>query len=145
MECKKRIQSSNAVTKAYYRLFYFFFRLVKQSKGDEKTEKQASILAILPLFLFGYIDLMTLEYLFSRVIYNLNISKSIAYPVSIGLISIVFNTVVFFQDKRYSQIKEMFSAENYDERFKRSFFCILYSLATLFVPVLLIAILGYPK
>jgi len=102
-------------------------------------------MAILPLCLFGFIDLLVLEYFFSRFIFNLNISHYKAYAIIIALIADIFNGVLFFQGKRYLKIKEMFSNEDDDTRSKRSFYCILYSLITIFGSVILIGIFGLPK
>lgn len=134
------------IKKAYYRLFYFFFRIEKRSSGrNEKSDGLCAFMAILPLCLFGFIDLIVLEYLFSRFIYNLNISHYKAYEIIIALIADIFNGVLFFQGKRYLKIKEMFSNEDDDTRSKRSFYCILYSLITIFGSVILIGIFGLPK
>ncbi len=133
------------MAKAYYRLFYFFFRIEKWSSGkNEIPDGLCVFIAILPICLFGFIDLIVLEYLFSRFIYNLNISHYKAYAIIICLISDIFNGVLFFQGKRYMRIKEMFSNEDKGTRNKRSFYCILYSLITMFGSVILIRIFGYP-
>lgn len=136
----------NRITLAYYRLFYFFLRIETKSQiGNNELNKSSAIMAILPLTLIGYIDMMALEYLFSRFIYNLNISQYPIYAVSLGLVSLVFNGMLFLRNKKYYEINEMFSNEEYDTRFKRSFGCIVYSLATMFGYIFLIAIFGYPK
>ena len=133
------------IKKAYYRLFYFFFRIEKRSSGkNEIPDGLCAFIAILPLCLFGFIDLMVLEYLFSRFIYNLNISHYKAYGIIIALIADIFNVVLFFQGKRYLKIKEMFSNEDDDTRKERLFYCILYSLITMFGSIILIRIFGYP-
>ena len=101
-------------------------------------------MAILPLCLFGFIDLMIVEYFFSRFIYNLHISQYKAYAIIISLIVDIFNGVLFFTNKKYLKIKEMFSNESSNTRRKRSVLCLIYSIITLFGSIILIAIFGYP-
>lgn len=136
----------SVVKRSYYRLFYFFYRIEKRGRcWNEESERFLTFMAIIPLAYLGFKDLMTLEYLFSRFVFDLNISQSFAYPLLLGLISSVFNGVFFFRKRRYLEIEEMFSKEDHDTRFFRSFVCVIYSLATMFVPTVLIAIFGYPK
>ena len=142
MESEGQQQKTRCITKAYYRLFYFFFWLGKRKHSSDKI---AIYCALLPLGLFGYIDLIILECFFSRFVYNLDISQSVMYPIVLVLISIVFNILVFCHNKNYLAISEMFSTEDYDTRFKRSVLCILYSLITLFGSVILIDILRLPR
>lgn len=135
----------NYIEKAYYRLFYFFFRIEKRSSGqNEKSDVFCTFMAILPLCLFGFIDLIIVEYFFSRFIYNLHISQYKAYAIIISLIVDIFNGVLFFTDKKYLKIKEMFSNESSNTRHKRSVLCLIYSIITLFGLIILIAIFGYP-
>ena len=130
---------------AYYRLFYFFFRIEKWSSGRiEKTDSHCAFMAILPLILFGFIDLLFLEYLFSRFIFNVHIIQYKTNAIIIGVLSSIFNGIVFFRNKKYLMIKEMFSNECDEKRRKRTLFCIIYSLFTLFGIVILINAFGYP-
>jgi hypothetical protein len=57
----------------------------------------------------------------------------------------IFNVVLFLYDKKYLKIKDMFSTESSEVRSKRSFFCILYSLITMFGSIIIIAIFGLPN
>lgn len=134
------------IARAYYRLFYFFFRIEKRNDGDDKgSDAYCAFMALLPLIYFGFIALMFIKYLFSRFIYNWHIMQSKTFAISIVLISTIFNVVLFFHKKRYLKIKEMFSKEDDDTRQTRSFLCILFSLFTMFGSVIIIAIFGLPK
>lgn len=141
MESEGQQRKTGCITKAYYRLFYFFFRMGKRKHSSDKI---ATYCALLPLVLFGYIDLMILECFFSRFVYDLNVSHSVVYPIVLALISVIFNMIVLYHNQKYLAIREMFSTEDYDTRFKRSLLCILYSLITLFGSVILIDILRLP-
>jgi len=139
-------QILKSIVKAYYRLFYFFFRIEKRSSGQiEKSDGFCAFMAILPLCLFGFIDLIIVEYLFSRFVYNLNISQYKTFAIITCLIVDIFNVVLFLYDKKYLKIKDMFSTESSEVRSKRSFFCILYSLITMFGSIIIIAIFGLPN
>lgn len=134
------------IEKAYYRLFYFFFQIEKRKDGEGKgSDVYCAFMALLPLIYFGFIDLAFIEYLFSRFICNLHVSQfKVVYILFLVLVSAVFNGVLFFHKKRYLKIKEMFSEEDDNTRSIRSFYCILYSLFTMFGSVVLIEIFGRP-
>lgn len=133
------------IVKAYYRLFYFFFRIEKRNDGDSKgSDFYCAFMALLPLIYFGFIDLMFIKYLFSRFIYNWHIMQYKIIAVLIVLLSTVLNGVLFFHKKRYLKIKEMFSNEDDNTRSVRSFYCILYSLITMFGTIILVELFGRP-
>lgn len=135
----------NCIVKAYYRLFYFFFRIEKRSDGDSKgSDGYCAFMALLPLIMLGFKDLIFIEYLFSRFIYNSHIMQYKFNAILMVLIPAVFNGVLFLRKKRYLKIKEMFLGEDSDTRSTRSFFCILYSLVTIFGSTTIVAIFGLP-
>lgn len=137
---------SRYIVKAYYRLFYFFYRIEKRNDGDSKgSDAYCAFMALLPLIMLGFKDLMFIEYLFSRFIYNLHLMQYKFNTILLVLIPAVFNGVLFLRKKRYLKIKEMFSKEDSDTRSTRSFFCILYSLITIFGSILFVGIFGLPK
>jgi len=134
------------IVKAYYRLFYFFFRIEKRNDGDGKgSDLYCALMALLPLILFGFFGLMTLEYFFSRFIFNLHLLQYKTNAITMALISTVFNGVLFIDNKRYLKIKEMFSTEDDDTRQNRSFLCIVFSLFSMFGTVIIVAIFGLPN
>jgi len=133
------------MAKAYYRLFYFFYRIEK--RGEPKNggpELLYAIGALMPIIYFGFIDLMFIKYLFLRFIYNWHIMQYKSVAILIVIISALFNGVLFLREKRYLKIKEMFSNEDDDTRSIRSFYCILYSLFTMFGTIILVEIFGRP-
>jgi len=133
------------IVKAYYRLFYFFFRIEKRSdSGSRSSDFFCAIGALVPLIYLGFMDLMFIEYLFSKFIYNLNIMHYKVNAILIALVLTVLNGLLFFHKKRYLKIKEMFSREDDNTRSIRSFYCILYSLVTMFGTIILVEILGRP-
>ena len=133
------------IVKAYYRLFYFFFRIERRSDGDSKGyDGYYAFMALLPLIMLGFKDLMFIKYLFSRFIYNWHIMQYKSVAILIVIISALFNGLLFLRKKRYLKINEMFSNEDEDTRQRRSFLCIIYSLFTMFGSIVLIEILGRP-
>lgn len=133
----------NRIKKAYYRLFYFYFRIEKRGyHGMEESDKTAAIMALMPVCLFCYCDVLSLLYLISRFLIPLpRIPKAI--HVVIVLIITVSNYYWFFRKKRYIAIKEMFEGEEDHVRLFRSLLCIAFSLASLFTMALLIALFGH--
>ncbi len=89
-------------------------------------------------------NLMFIEYLFFRFVYDLHLMQYKVNAITIALISTVFNGVLFLRKKRYLKIKEMFSKENDDTRQKRSFLCIVFFLFTMFGTIILVEIFGRP-
>ena len=133
------------MAKAYYRLFYFFFRIEK--RGEPKSgssELLCALGALVPIIYLGFIDLMFIKYLFLRFIYNWHIMQYKSVAILIVIISALFNGLLFLRKKRYLKIKEMFSKEDDDTLQKRSFLCIIYSLFTMFGSIILIEIFGRP-
>lgn len=128
---------------AYYRLFYFYFRIEKRGyHGMEESDKSAAIMALMPVCLFCYCNVLTLLYLISRFLISLpRIPKAI--HVVIVLIITVSNYYWFFRKKRYIAIKEMFEGEEDHVRLFRSLLCIAFSLASLFTMAFLIALFGH--
>lgn len=133
----------NRIKKAYYRLFYFYFRIEKRGyHGMEESDKSAAIMALMPVCLFCYCNVLTLLYLISRFLIPLpRIPKAI--HVVIVLIITVSNYYWFFRKKRYIAIKEMFEGEEDHVRLFRSILCIAFSLASLFTMAFLIALFGH--
>lgn len=133
----------NQLINAYYRLFYFYFRIEKRGyHGMEESDKTATIMALMPVCLFCYCNVLTLLYLISRFLIPLpRIPKAI--HVVIVLIITVSNYYWFFRKKRYISIKKMFEGEEDHVRLFRSLFCIAFSLASLFTMAFLIALFGY--
>ena len=134
----------NQIIKAYYRLFYFYFRIEKRGyHGMEESDKSAAIMALMPVCLFCYCDILTVLYVISRFLITLpRISGPI--HVIIGIIIVIFNYLWFFREKRYIAIKKMFEGEEDHVRLFRSLMCIAFSLASLFTMAILIALFGLP-
>ena len=130
--------------KAYYRLFYFYFRIEKKGyHGVEESDKSAAIMALMPVCLFCYCDILTVLYVISRFLAPLpKLSDLFLYIIAI--VVIVLNFVFFFRKKRYIAIKEMFEGEEDHVRFFWSFLCIVFSIASLFTMAALIAFFGLP-
>ena len=134
------------MARAYYRLFYFFFRIEKRSDGNSRYSEFFCVLgALVPLIYLCFMDLMFIEYLFLRFIYNFHLLQYKANAITIALISTVLNGGLFIYKKRYLKIKEMFSKEDDDTRQTRSFLCILFSLFTMFGTIIIVAIFGLPN
>lgn len=129
---------------AYYRLFYFYFRLEKKNnRGGEVSDKLATFSALMPICVFCFGVFLTVLYVVSRFLIPLpNLSDWFLY--SIAVVIIVLNFVLFFRKKRYITIKEMFEREEDHVRLFRSLMCIAFSLASLFTMAALIALFGHP-
>ena len=133
----------NRIKKAYYRLFYFYFRIEKRGyHGMEESDKTAAIMALMPVCLFCYCDIFTVLYVISSFLITLP-HRSGPIHVIIGIIIVIFNYFWFFRKKRYIAIKKMFEGEEDHVRLFRSLFCIAFSLASLFTMAFLIALFGY--
>lgn len=134
----------NRIKKAYYRLFYFYFRLEKKDfRGEEVSDKLATFSALMPICVFCFGDLLTVLYVVSRFLIPLpKLSDWFLY--SMAVVIIVLNFVLFFRKKRYIAIKEMFFGEEDHVRLIRSLLCIVFSLASLFTIAFLIALYGHP-
>ena len=130
--------------KAYYRLFYFFFRIEKKNyQGGEESDRFAAVVAILPMSILCYSGFFTLLYIISRFILPIALPSGVFF-VLFAIVDIVLNCILFFNKKRYLKIKEMFNDEDYDRRFKRSFWCIVFSILTLNSMFILIGVFGNP-
>lgn len=129
--------------KAYYRLFYFYFRIEKRGyHGMEESDKSATIMALMPVCLFCYCDFFTVLYIFSRFLIPLP-KPSYFFHGIIAVVFVVLNYLFFFRKKRYLAIKEMFEGEEDHVRLFRSIWCIAFSIASLFTMAILIALFGH--
>lgn len=130
------------IIKAYYRLFYFFFKIEKTNhRGREESDKSATLMALAPICLLCFCNLLTLLYIVSRFIIALPRPSSLFYCILAALV-VGFNFFLFFYKCRYLSIKEMFIDENDEQKFKRTFWCILFILASLFSSAILIGVFG---
>lgn len=130
--------------KAYYRLFYFFFRMEKRdSQGGEETDRFAAVVALLPISLLCYSGFFLLLYIISRFIIPSPL-PSTTFFIIFAIVDVGLNGLLFFYKKRYLKIKELFDDEDYDRRFKRSLWCIVFTIVMLFSMFILMGILGNP-
>lgn len=130
---------------AYYRLFFFFFRMFKPSPyGGRETDTFASVLAIMPLSAIVIANVYTINDILMRIV-SLPSLTLISIPKVIAIISILFNYLLFFSKKRYKRIKAMFANEDKRTRHWRSFFCIVFCILSLFGIVIIDAIFGRPQ
>ena len=132
------------IKSAYYRLFYFFFRIEKRdNQGGEETDKFATIVALLPMSLLCYSGFFTLLYLIARFITPIALPSS-TFFILLAIVDVGLNAFLFFSKKRYLKIKELFSQEDCDKRFKRSLWCIVFTTVILFSMFILMGIFGNP-
>lgn len=130
--------------KAYYRLFYFFFRIEKRGhRGQEESDRSAAFMALMPMSLLCYCNFLTLLYIIARFILPLSCPSKLFYYI-MAILFVGSNFCLFFHKKRYLEIKAMFENENKDTRFKRSFWCVVFIIASMFTMFVLIAIYGIP-
>lgn len=130
--------------KAYYRLFFFFFRMYKPSPyGGKNTDSAATFLAVLPLSVILMTNAFTIDDFFMRFI-STPIITQIKFPIIIGILSVILNYLLFFNKKRYLRIKIMFEKEEKHVRHRRSFICIVFCILSLFGMVIVDAIFGRP-
>ena len=130
--------------KAYYRLFYFFFRIEKRNgRGGEETDSFAAIAALIPMVVLCFTNFLTLLYLISRFVLPFSPPSDIVFIIII-IIDIGLNGWLFLFKKRYLIVKALFENENDGLRFKRSFWCVGFSIASLFTMAVLIALFGLP-
>ena len=127
--------------KAYYRLFFFFFRMDKPNPfGGRNTDTAATVLAVLPFSVIWVMNCFTLKNILGRFM---------PVPTKMGIgvliIIILFNYLLFFSKKRYKRIKAMFANEDKRTRHWRSFFCIVFCILSLFGTVIIDAIFGRPQ
>jgi hypothetical protein len=130
--------------KAYYRLFYFFFKIEKKDgREGEETDSFAAIAALIPMVVLCFTTFLTLLYVIARFVLPFS-PPSVIFFIIVVIIDIGLNGWLFLHKKHYLQIKAMFQGENEDLRIKRTFWCILFSLQSLFTMALLIAEFGLP-
>ena len=129
---------------AYYRLFYFFFRIEKKDHhGKEASDISATIMALMPVSVICYCDLLTLLYLIARFLITIpHTPNYVLY--SIAIVIVILNFILFFQKKRYIAIKKMFECEDDNLKLKRSIWCIVFTAFSLFIMLALIALFGTP-
>ena len=129
---------------AYYRLFYFYFRMEKRDgQGGEETDKFAAVVALLPISLLCYSGFFLLLYILSRFVIPLPL-PSATFFIIFAIVDVGLNSLLFLYKKRYLKIKELFGNEDYDRRFKRSFWCIVFTIVILFSMFILMGIFGNP-
>ena len=132
------------IKNAYYRLFYFFFRFEKKdNQGGEETDRFAAIVALLPMCLLCYNGFFILFYIFSRFIISTKLPSG-TFFIIFAIVDIILNGLLFLRKKRYLKIKELFADENNDRRFKRTFWCIVFTVVSLFALFILIGTFGNP-
>lgn len=125
---------------AYYRLFFFFFRMHKPSPfGGRNTDAVATVLAVLPFSAIWIANCFTLKNILERFI-------PVPTRMSIGVLFIIIflNYLLFFNKRRYKRIKAMFMKEEKRTRHWRSFLCIVFCIVSLFGIVIIDAIFGRP-
>ena len=132
------------ILKVYYRLFYFFFRIEKKdSLGREETDSFAAIAALIPITVLCFANFLTLLYVIARFVLPFSPPSDVFFII-IAIVDVGINGWLFLYKKRYLQIKEMFQGENENKRLDRSFLCLVFSIASLFTIVILIALFGLP-
>ena len=130
--------------KSYYRLFYFFFKIEKKDGlGREYTDSLAAIAAIIPMVVLCFCNVCTILYIIARFVVTFS-PPSDTFFIIIVVIDVGLNGWLFLHKKRYMQIKEMFQGENEEQRLGRSFLCLVFSIASLFTMIVLIALFGLP-
>ena len=129
---------------AYYRLFYFFFRMEKRDgQGGEETDRFAAVVALLPISLLCYSGFFLLLYIISRFVTPLPL-PSATFFIIFAIVDVGLNGLLFLYKKRYLKIKELFCNEDYDRNFKRSLWCIVFTIVILFSMFILMGIFGNP-
>ena len=129
---------------AYYRLFYFFFRMEKRDgQGGEETDRFAAVVALLPISLLCYSGFFLLLYIISRFVTPLPLPSTIFFII-FAIVDVGLNGLLFLYKKRYLRIKELFCSEDYDRKFKRSLWCIVFTIVILFSMFILMGIFGNP-
>jgi len=130
--------------KAYYRLFFFFFRMHKPSPyGGRNTDSAATFLAVLPLSCIMMTNAFTVDDILIRF-FSTPIIRKIDFPLIMGVFFVLFNYFLFFHKNRYKKIKTMFENEEKRIRHWRSFFCIVFCILSLFGIVIIDAVFGRP-
>ncbi len=133
----------NFLKNAYYRLFFFFFRMYKPNPyGGRETDAFATALAILPLTFVLMADAFIIDDIFMHIIASPIINFD--FPIAFGIVVLIINYVLFFSKKRYKRIKAMFANEEKRTRHWRSFFCIVFCVFSLFGMFIIDIIFGRP-
>ena len=129
---------------AYYRLFFFFFRMNKPNPyGGRETDSYATVLAVLPLTFVLMASAFAIDDILMRIISSL-IIRNYDFPIAFGVVVLILNYVLFFSKKRYKRIKAMFANEEKRTRHWRSFFCIVFCILSLFGMFIIDIIFGRP-
>lgn len=132
------------IKNAYYRLFFFFFRISKPNPfGGSHTDVFATCLAILPFSAVFFADTFTIEHFVSRFLFALP-SFYKAFHLYIFIVIIALNYFIFYNKKRYLDIKNQFADENRKVRVRRTLLCILFSVLSMFSVAIFDAIFGRP-
>lgn len=132
----------NFLKNAYYRLFYFFFRIHKSNSfGGEVTDVFATCLAVLPFSIVFFAVSFTIEHFISRFLIVLP-SLSKGFHLIVLLSIVLINYVLFYHRKRYLAIKNRFANESPKVRVKRTLCCILFSILSIFSVIIFDGIFG---
>lgn len=132
------------IKNAYYRLFFFFFRISKPNPfWGSHTDVEATFFAVLPFSVVFYADTFTIEHFVSRFIVALP-SFPNSFHLYVLIVIIALNYFLFFNKKRYLEIKNQFADENRKVRVRRTLFCILFSVLSMFSVAIFDAIFGRP-
>ena len=128
--------------KAYYRLFYFFFRFGEivdtKSPYPDTDLKFACVIGIMIMSMVVSVDVFTIFWVISRFVVKLPIVSPFVFAFAIILVFIL-NMTLYFRKKRYVRIVEHFRCESENIKGFRTFLCVIFTLASLFT----ISILGF--
>ena len=128
----------------YFTLFYWFFRFNKrQASGDEETDKEACVLAVMLLSAVMFLFVFSILFAVSLFVIRLPKPNSL-FVYTIGIVIVVFNSVFFFSHKRYLKIKKRFENEDKRTRIVRSSLCFLFVFISMFAMGILGCIFGNP-
>jgi len=126
------MKALNYFKNAYYRLFFFFFRIHKSNSfGEEMTDALATGIAVLPFSAVFFALTFTIEHFISRFIVVLPDLPKLFHLIVLVTI-LVFNYIVFYQRKRYLAVKNQFANESHGVKVKRTLCCILFSVMSMF-------------
>lgn len=135
----------NFLKNAYYRLFFFFFRMNKPNPyGGRETDAYATVLAVLPHTFVLMAGAFAIDDILMRIISS-SIIRNYDFPIAFGVVVLIINYVLFFSKKRYKRIKAMFANEEKRTRHWRSFFCIVFCVFSLFGMFIIDIIFGRPQ
>jgi len=78
---------------AYYRLFYFFFRMHKPNPyGGRETDSYATVLAVLPLTFVLMASAFAIDDILTRIISS-PIIRNYDFPIAFGVVVLILNYV----------------------------------------------------